>query len=194
MKSKLILIGGGGHCKSCIDVIEQSGQYKIAGILDKRENIGKTVLGYEIIGEDEQIEKLAREEFSFLVTLGQIRSSEVRKKLYDELVRCKAHIATIISPHAYISKHAVIGQGTIIMHNAVVNADASIGNNCIINTKALIEHDAVVEDHCHISTAAVINGGTVIKQGTFFGSNAVSRESITTLNNAFIKAGSIYLG
>lgn len=194
MKNKLILIGGGGHCKSCIDVIEQSGQYEIAGILDKRENIGQRVLGYEIIGEDEQIEKLAREEFSFLITLGQIRTSEVRKKLYDELLRCKAPIATIISPHAYVSKHAHIEPGTIIMHNAVINADANIGKNCIINTKALIEHDAVVEDHCHISTAAVINGGAIIKQGSFFGSNAVSRETVSTSNNAFIKAGSVYIG
>ncbi len=72
MNNELILIGGGGHCKSCIDVIEQSGQYKIAGILDKRENIGQTVLGYEIIGEDEQIESLAKKGFIFLITLGQI--------------------------------------------------------------------------------------------------------------------------
>jgi len=30
----IILIGGGGHCLSCIDVIEQTGLYQIIGILD----------------------------------------------------------------------------------------------------------------------------------------------------------------
>ena len=39
MKEKLILIGGGGHCKSCIDVIEQENKYEIAGIVDLKENI-----------------------------------------------------------------------------------------------------------------------------------------------------------
>ena len=34
---KLILLGGGGHCKSCIDVIEQESKYTIEGILDKKE-------------------------------------------------------------------------------------------------------------------------------------------------------------
>ena len=34
---KIILIGGGGHCKSCIDVIEQEGKYRIAGIVDMAE-------------------------------------------------------------------------------------------------------------------------------------------------------------
>jgi len=33
MKEKIILIGGGGHCKSCIDVIEQEGRFIIAGIV-----------------------------------------------------------------------------------------------------------------------------------------------------------------
>ena len=30
---EIILIGGGGHCKSVIDVIECDGSFKIAGIL-----------------------------------------------------------------------------------------------------------------------------------------------------------------
>ena len=33
---KIILIGGGGHCKSVIDVIEQEGKFQIAGIIDKQ--------------------------------------------------------------------------------------------------------------------------------------------------------------
>ena len=36
---EIILIGGGGHCKSVIDVIEQEGKFKIVGIVDKPELI-----------------------------------------------------------------------------------------------------------------------------------------------------------
>jgi sugar O-acyltransferase (sialic acid O-acetyltransferase NeuD family) len=194
VRKKLILIGGGGHCKSCIDVIEQSEQYEIAGIIDKQENIGQMVLGYEIIGIDNQIETLATEGFEFLITIGQKRTPQVRQKLYNELMRCNAKIAMIISPRAYVSKHAVIGKGTIVMHDVLINADAIVGKNCIINSKSLIEHDVIVEDHCHISTSAVLNGGVRIKAGTFFGSNAVSKEYVATPNEAFIKAGSLFLG
>ena len=35
MKPEIILLGGGGHCRSCIDVIEQAGDFNIAGIVDK---------------------------------------------------------------------------------------------------------------------------------------------------------------
>ena len=34
MKKNIILIGGGGHCKSCIDVIEAEDKFEIAGIVD----------------------------------------------------------------------------------------------------------------------------------------------------------------
>ena len=39
MKQRIVLIGGGGHCKSCIDVIEQQGVYQIAGIVDLPEGV-----------------------------------------------------------------------------------------------------------------------------------------------------------
>ena len=77
------------------------------------------------------------------------------------------------------------------MHQALVNSNVTIGKNCIINSKALIEHDCVIEDSCHISTASVLNGGVVVRKGTFFGSNATSKEGIEL--SGFIKAGNLYI-
>ena len=193
-RKNLILLGGGGHCKSCIDVIEQEGKYKIIGILDNEELLGQSVLGYNFIGIDTDIEKFAIQGNSFLITVGQIKSSSIRKKLFVLLNKNNAQIATVISPRAYVSEHAHIAKGTIIMHDVLVNASASIGKNCIINSKALIEHDSIIEDFCHISTSAVLNGGARIKEGTFFGSNSVSKEYIETDKDDFIKAGTIYKG
>ena len=53
----LYLIGGGGHCRSCVDVINLQNEYEIKGIFDFEENIGKTVLGYKIIDTDKSLEK-----------------------------------------------------------------------------------------------------------------------------------------
>ena len=71
---KLYLIGGGGHCKSCIDVIEQTQEYKIEGIFDVKERVGEKVLGYEIIGDDNDIEKYQEDQNYFLITIGQIKT------------------------------------------------------------------------------------------------------------------------
>ena len=168
----LYLIGGGGHCKSCIDVIELEGKYQIKGIIDIFEKVGHEVLGYKIVGTDEDILKLSGENCEFLITVGQIKSSDAREKYHN----MKLNFATIISPRAHVSKHAEIGKGTIVMHDSLVNAGAKIGKNCIINTKALIEHDGVIEDLCHISTGSIVNGDCIVREKTFIGSNTVLKQ------------------
>jgi len=193
-RKKLILLGGGGHCKSCIDVIEQEGNYVITGILDNKELLGQKILDYDFIGTDDDIAKFVSKGYVFLITVGQISTPSIRKKLFALLRKNGAQLATVISPRAYVSRHAKIGEGTIVMHDALINASVLIGKNCIINSKALIEHDANIEDFCHISTSAVINGGVTVKEATFFGSNAVSKEYIMTEKEDFIKAGSTYKG
>jgi len=189
MREKILLVGGGGHCRAVIDVIEQEAKYEIAGIIDKRELIGSKIFGYEIIGCDDDLVELYSNYSNALVTVGQIKSNVVRVKLLNRLKDIGYTLPIIISPLAYISKYAKIAEGTVVMHQALVNANANIGSNCIINTKALIEHDAVVMNNCHISTGAIINGGVVVKSNSFVGSNTTSKEYIEI--DGFIKAGGV---
>ena len=188
---KILLIGGGGHCKSVIDVIELEGQFIVGGIVDKPELLGTDVLGYPVIGSDSDLKNLAKIYTYALVTVGQIQSPEARIKLFNLAKKAGFTLPKIISSRAYVSNHTVIGDGTVVMHEAFINAGVSIGNNCIINSKALIEHDCKIFNHCHISTNAVINGSVIIEDGCFIGSGATTNNSITIKKNSFIKAGSI---
>ena len=159
-KLSLILVGGGGHCKSCIDVIEHEGRFEIAGIVERPSVIeNQTILGYPILGTDLDLSAL-REAYNYaLVTVGHIKNPEPRTRLYKLLRELKFSLPKIISPMAYVSRHATIGEGTIVMHQALVNAGARIGCNCIVNSKALVEHDTVVADHCHIAPGGIVMEG-----------------------------------
>lgn len=189
MKKEIILVGGGGHCKACIDVIEVHGEYSIAGIVDLKEKIGERVLNYKIIACDEDLSRLAKEYQYFLISIGQIKALQKRAEKFKILKDSGAGFPIIISPAAYVSNHARIDEGTIVMHRAVVNADANVGKNCILNTGAVIEHDVIIKDNCHISTCAVINGGTVIGENCFIGSNSTIREGIQVGSYSVIGAG-----
>jgi sugar O-acyltransferase (sialic acid O-acetyltransferase NeuD family) len=189
MKSKILLIGGGGHCRSVIDVIEQENRYTIAGIIDKKELIGQEVLGYKVIGCDDDLPNLFQQYKNALVTIGHIKSNALKVKLFNILKDIGYNLPVIISPLAYVSKHSFVDEGTVVMHQALINSNVKVGKNCIVNSKALIEHDVLIEDNCHISTASVINGGVRVKENSFFGSNATSKEYIEV--NGFIKAGSV---
>ena len=188
---EIILIGGGGHCKSVVDVIEQESQFVIAGIVEKPELFGKKILGYPVIGNDSDLESLAKKYTFANVTVGQIRSPDVRIKLFDLAKQAGFILPKIVYPSAYVSQHAVMGEGTVIMHDALINSGVTIDCNCIINSKALIEHDCKISKNCHISTNVLVNGNVNIEEECFIGSGAVINNSITIKKNSFIKAGSL---
>lgn len=190
-KEKIILVGGGGHCKACIDVIELQGKFEIAAIVDTPDKIGQHILNYPILFTDEDLPKLAKEYHYFLITVGHIKSVELRIKLFETLCSLKVQFPTIISPISYVSKYASIGEGSIVMHHALINAGAKVGSNSIINSKALVEHDSIVGNFCHISTGAVLNGGVIVGNNSFVGSNAVVKQKVIISDNSFIKAGSL---
>ncbi len=169
-KPKIILIGGGGHCKACIDVIELEGKYNIIGIIDVPEKFGDKILGYKVIGNDNDIPNLANKGNNFLITVGHLGNPGLRKRLFDTVKQNKGLLPVIISPLSHVSKHSSINEGTIIMHHVIINADAQIGKNCIINNKALIEHDTIIEDNIHVSTGAKINGNCFVGDNCFIGS------------------------
>ena len=187
---KIILIGAGGHAKSCIEIIENLNEYSIYGLLDNSTENNK-LLDYSILGTDVELDKIKDElgDASALITVGQIKTSDARKELYAEVKKHGFETPVIISRSAYVSKHSTINPGTIIMNRAIVNASALIGENCILNNNSLIEHDAKIGSHCHISTGSIINGGAEIGVNTFIGSGSIIKQGTKVGNNCLVSAG-----
>lgn len=189
----LLLIGGGGHCCSCIDVIESTKNFQIRGVVQPKFS-ADSVLGYSIIGSDDDLPRLIKRSKLALITVGQIKNPTVRIQLFDFLTQLGAELAVVISPKAHFSRRSFIGEGSIVMHGAIVNANVRIGKNCIVNSQALLEHDVVIHDHCHISTGALVNGNVTVGKGSFVGSGAVLKQGVKLGENVIIGAGQVVLG
>jgi sugar O-acyltransferase (sialic acid O-acetyltransferase NeuD family) len=174
----LVLLGGGGHCRSVIEAIESLEEYQIIGVIDTPENVGKNCSGYEIIGTDKDLQKVRERCPLALVTVGQIGSPEARIRLFDLAKAAGFSLPIIVAKGARVSKRATLGEGTVVLNGATVNSGAEVGINAIINSHALIEHDARVGGHCHVSTGAILNGGAILGDMSFLGSGAVVREQI----------------
>jgi sugar O-acyltransferase (sialic acid O-acetyltransferase NeuD family) len=174
----LILIGAGGHARACIDVLEEHGGYRIAGLVGLEVEMHNQYYGYAVIGTDSELPELARTYRHAIIAAGQIQSPDTRIRLFRRAVECGFELPAIIAPTAHVSCHAAIGAGTIVMHGAIVNAGARVGDNSIINSRALIEHDATVGNHCHVSTGAILNGNAHVGDGSFVGSGSVVKEGI----------------
>ena len=192
-RAPILLIGAGGHARACVDVIEQEGRFAVVGLLGLSGEVGDTVLGYPVLGSNDDLRAIAATVGRAIVSVGQIKSPQLRIELFGALERVGCELPTIVSPLGYVSRHASVGAGTIVMHGAIVNAGATVGRNCILNSRSLVEHDSVVSDHCHISTAAAVNSGVRIGTGTFVGSGATVRQGVTVGERCVIGMGQAVL-
>lgn len=184
----IILIGGGGHCKSVAEAAISSGR-TIFGVLDVAENMGKQILNLKVIGTDDDIIKYASQ-YEFVITVGHIKDSSIRRKIAQKVSDAGGVLATVIANTANVSRYAEVGAGSVILHGAMVNAGAKIGENCIINTLANIEHDAIIEEFCHISTGAMVNGDCCVGEDVFLGSQSVMLNGAEIIAGCVIAAGS----
>lgn len=183
---KIIIIGSGGHARSCLDVIREEKKYSFYSYIDRKLNRSKKKVLPEI-----QLKKIKKKVKYALIGVGQIKDFKTRLRLYRKLKNFGFKLPTIVSPFAYVSKLSKIGEGTIVMHGAIINAYAQIGKNVIINTGAVIEHDVKIGDNCHISTSVTINGECSVGNNTFIGSNSIVVNNIKIKNKKFIKANSL---
>jgi acetyltransferase EpsM len=159
-----VLIGAGGHAKVAYEIAVQKGM-EFNGFIDS------VILSFK------ELKKLQEDdpcEFYFIGIGGvNVDKLEKRHSLYQGYKLSGSSSFKLLSPHAYISQSAIIGDGTLVAHSAVIQVDANIGENVIINTSAIIEHDAIIEDGCHIAPGAIILGGARVGSMSIIGAGAI---------------------
>ena len=188
---KIILIGTGGHSKSCIDVIEQQDKYKIIGIVDKNKTKKKKFVNYPMLGMDKDLKKIKKKCSNAFIAIGQIKNLFLRENLFKNLIFLGFDLPIIFSPYSYVSKKVKIKSGSIVMHKALINSYADVGLNCIINSRSLIEHGVKIGNHTHISTGAILNGDCKIGNNSFIGSGTIIKEGVRIGNRCVVGMGQV---
>ena len=90
--TSLLLIGGGGHCRSCIDVIEVECKYQIAGIIGQPDGSRESIFGYEILGDDNDLSEFIKKYPIAFITVGQIKSADLNRNLIFSYILSTAKI------------------------------------------------------------------------------------------------------
>ena len=190
MIKKIIIYGAGGHAKSCIEVIESQKKYKIIGLIGKKHELSKLIMGYKVIGTDRDLRTLIKKTKNIIIGIGSIKQNDIRKKIFIKLKTLGFNLPKIIASTSYVSKNAEILEGSIIFHHCFINTGARIGKNCIINSGTIIEHETLISDHCNVATSVTINGNVSIGANTFIGSGSTIIQSIKIGKNSLIPMSS----
>lgn len=192
MKKKLLLIGGGGHCKSILDTLYRCNSYGEIGIIEQSQTLNKKVLDSHIIGTEEDLPMLKKDGYTdAFISVGSIGNPTVRIKLYKQMLNLGFVLINIIDTTSYIGFNCRFGNGVFIGKNVTLNADVNVKDGAIINTNAVIEHDCEIGAFVHIAPGSTICGNVSIGNNTHIGAGATVIQSVHIGKDVIVGAGSV---
>ena len=171
--NSVFIFGGGGHSKMCIDLVKQTKNYHILGIVDDKLEIGSDVLGVKVIGNTNLINQLSEIGVKYAINgVGSISKPKIRVEIHNKLNDLGFLLPNLIHPSSNIEPSVKMGDGNQIMMGAVVGSDVQIGDGCIVNSKAVISHDCILRDHCHVCPGAILAGSIDVGEISVIGMGA----------------------
>lgn len=191
---RLVLIGGGGHCKSVLDTALRMDVFSEIVITDAGLSAGTEIMGCKVVGNDDLLPALYQDGIrNAFVTVGSITSAKVRHKLFDNAKSIGFAFPNIIDISAVVSKSVRLGSGIFIGKNTVVNAYAQIRDMAIINTASVIEHECIIGAFAHIAVGVTVCGNSIIGTDSFIGAGTTVIQGIQIGEKVVIGAGSLVL-
>lgn len=181
----IVLIGGGGHARSIVEMLE--GSVEIKGYADSAE--GTADLMY--LGTDQDVlRKYSPDDVDIHLGVGFDPDCglSLRRKLSERFASYRQ--ATLAAPSAWVSGNSCLAEGVTVMARAAVNR-SRIGRSTVINTGAIIEHDCTVGENSFIGPGAIVCGGVTVGNDVFVGAGVIIRQGINICNGARIGMGSV---
>lgn len=151
MNNNLLILGAGGYGHVVREIAEDSGIFDKIDFLDDSSPLA--------IGKFDDAEKFLKGYPNAVVALG---NAELRLGYIEKLRAAGFQIPAIISPRAYVSKSAKIGNGTIVEPFSAVNANSEVGIGVLLRCGSVIDHNAKVGDFCYIDCGVVVKANNSV--------------------------------
>jgi UDP-perosamine 4-acetyltransferase len=189
----LVVIGGGEHARVVMEAVRSRPDcFALLGFSDpqaREDTVAR--LGVRRLGDDAAVLATHREQARFIVGVGNIEPSDVRRRIVEICRPAHARFASVVHISAMVSQTAVVEEGATILAGAVVNTGARIGAHAIVNTGAIIEHDADLGAFVNVGPGAVLGGAVRVGDGAYIGLGACVRDHVIIGAGATVGMGAV---
>jgi sugar O-acyltransferase (sialic acid O-acetyltransferase NeuD family) len=194
-KPYLLIYGAGGHAKSVMEIVRQSGEYAIAGIVDDNPALtGKQVLGIPVLGTRAILPALRAQSVTLAANgVGGIVDIGVRLRLFELLAGYGFNFPTLVHPRVAVEPSARLGEGVQVFANAYIGAEAELQARCMVNTNAVVSHDCVIGAYTHIAPGALLAGHVHVGERTLVGMGVTVHIGVRIGDGVRIGNGAIIL-
>lgn len=187
MDKKIILIGGGSHAISIVNLLERNyPNHKIFGYSDEE----KTKLNIKYLGKDEIIfKKYNKKDVLLVMSIGI--DIKIRAKVFSSFKKKGFRFLTIIDRASVIATNSKIDEGSIIFPNSSVGPEAIMRKNVVLHTNAVIEHNSIVSENSYIGPSAVVCGNSFVGKNCLIGANSCILEFIKMPHSSILGASGL---
>ena len=195
----IVIIGAGGVGSETAWIIEQinikKDEWNLIGFIDDNKLMqGKSIIGYKVIGNIEQLvnnyKRIKKEDRPYVVIA--IANYNVKKKIVNK-INNKFKFATIIDPRVWIHDYITIGEGTIIYEGVILTANIEVGNHVIVSPKCGIGHDSIIKDYVSLLWNVNVSGNDVIEEGVMMGSGSTVIQGKRIEKGSTVGAGAVVI-
>lgn len=182
------VVGGGGHARSVIDVLERLGDTVTVLITPGRTRPPWADRCVVILTDEEASASDRLASAKWVVAVGDCRR---RGDLCAEIRRRGREMPPLIASTATRSSTANLADGSVVMEHAHIGPGARIGMGALINSNAVIEHDATVGQASHVAPAASVLGGATLGSEVLVGTGARVLPGVSVGSGSVVAAGAV---
>lgn len=190
----IVIIGAGGVGRETSLIIrkinELESTWNLIGFIDdNKDNWGKVINGYSVIGGIDSLELLTPDTYVVIA----IANYQVKKKIVNKIGN-KFKFATIVHPKVWVHDYMKVGEGTIIYEGTIITANVEVGNHVIISPKCGIGHDSIIKDYVSLLWNVNVSGNDLIEEGVMIGSGSTIIQGKKVGKGSTIGAGAVIIG
>lgn len=182
-QNDVVIFGAGGHAKVVIETCIGALFRPVVCLGHSR---WTSLIGVPVEPEDDATNWRSRGVHFAIVAIG---NNAVRERVAEKARILGFELATVVSPHAWVSPTANLGPGTIVMAGAVIQVEATIGAYGIVNTGASIDHECELGRAVHAAPHSTLCGNVVTGDRVWIGAGSTVIEGRRLADDVLVAAG-----
>lgn len=193
-KRQAVVVGCTARARAIVSAIEAAGNFSIVGFLKTNERPPTEVLGYPVIGAEEDLPSLLSAGVCDAAVVA-VPDNWARQRTVNCLTQLAPNVEflVVIDPSATVAEDVVIGRGTVILAAAVVDAASRVGDFCFLNTSSKLRRRSIMGDFSSLAPHVTASDGVIIGRLSAIGERAVVSSNIHIGEATVVNAGATVL-
>ncbi len=196
MGDDLVIVGGGGHGREVLDVIEAvvagvaATGLRVLGVLDDGhpDLLRLAARGLRVLGGVDHLATL--EEVGFGLGIG---SATARRALGERLAPLGRPSPALRHPAATVGSLVVRDAGSVLAAGARLTTNVVVGAHAYVGPNATVGHDCLLAPYATLYPGAVVSGNVTVGEAATVGAGATVRQGVHLGDGCFVGAGAVVL-